>query len=112
LDYGYGITNIVERATAAASELSWEELVAGARTLVKKVRRYQPKALAVLGISAYREAFENPEAQLGRQPGTIDRTAIWVLPNPSGLNAHFTPIKLAQVFKEFLIQLDISPGNR
>ncbi len=108
LDYSYGITNIVSRATAAASELSREELVGGARVLVEKVRRYQPKALAVLGVSAYREAFENPEARLGRQPEAMGRTAIWVLPNPSGLNAHFTPIKLAQVFKEFRMQLDRS----
>lgn len=112
LDRGYGITNIVERATAAASELSREELRDGAVALVEKVRRYKPEALAVLGVSAYREAFEKPEAQLGRQPEVIDFTEVWVLPNPSGLNAHFTPTKLGEVFLEFRKQLDSSRPNR
>jgi TDG/mug DNA glycosylase family protein len=100
LDWGYGITNIVERATAAASELSREELRDGAVALMEKVRRYKPKALAVLGVSAYREAFEKPEAQLGLQPEAIGMTEVWVLPNPSGLNANYQIDKLASLFRE------------
>ncbi|HEY0320422.1 MAG TPA: G/U mismatch-specific DNA glycosylase [Pyrinomonadaceae bacterium] len=97
---GYGITNVVRRATAAASELSNEELIKGGRELEKKVRRYRPKCLAVLGITVYRTAFARPLAKLGRQDETIGETAIWVLPNPSGLNAHYQPKNLARLFGE------------
>ncbi|MDQ3820873.1 MAG: G/U mismatch-specific DNA glycosylase [Acidobacteriota bacterium] len=100
LKSGYGITNIVARTTAAADELSEEELIEGGRRLRAKVRRYRPKVLAVLGISAYRTAFERPRAVLGRQSETIGATLIWVLPNPSGLNAHYQPKDLARLFRE------------
>jgi TDG/mug DNA glycosylase family protein len=95
---GLGVTNIVSRATAGADELSRDELIAGARRLARKVRRYQPKALAILGVSAYRTAFGLPKATIGLQPVGISRTSIWVLPNPSGLNAHYQLAALAAEF--------------
>jgi TDG/mug DNA glycosylase family protein len=101
LAYGYGITNLVERATLNAAELSAEELALGGQQLRTKVTRYQPKVLAVLGISAYRVSFARPSATLGQQPESIGTTQIHVLPNPSGLNAHYTPADLARVFGEF-----------
>jgi TDG/mug DNA glycosylase family protein len=96
LAWGYGITNIVDRATARADELSAEELTAGAQQLIAKVRRYRPRILALLGISAYRIAFAAPKATLGRQQQQIGATDIWVLPNPSGLNAHYQVKDLAE----------------
>lgn len=98
---GYGITNVVARATVAAAELEPHEYVAGARALVRKVRKYQPRAVAFLGIGSYRAAFANPKAVFGRQPADIANAAAWVLPNPSGLNAHYTPKQLARVFADF-----------
>jgi TDG/mug DNA glycosylase family protein len=100
LKLGCGITNIVARATTAADELTAEELVAGARMLERKVRRYEPRWLAVVGIQAYRTAFARPRAKLGRQEETIGATRIWVLPNPSGLNAHYRPDELVELFTE------------
>lgn len=100
LSRGYGITNVVARATAAASELGADELIEGGRELEKKVRRYRPKILAVLGVTVYRTAFARPFAKLGRQSETIGETTIWVLPNPSGLNAHYQPKDLARLFRE------------
>jgi TDG/mug DNA glycosylase family protein len=100
LQLGYGITNIVARASAAADELTAEELVAGARTLERKVRNYAPRVLAVVGIQAYRTAFERPKAKLGLQEETIAATRIWVLPNPSGLNAHYQAGELVALFRE------------
>ncbi|XXT15296.1 G/U mismatch-specific DNA glycosylase [Sorangium sp. So ce429] len=99
LRLGYGITNVVERATASADELSPEELAAGGVRLAAKVRQYRPRFLAVLGIGAYRSAFGRPQAAPGPQPETIDATRIWVLPNPSGLNASYQPEKLAAMFR-------------
>jgi double-stranded uracil-DNA glycosylase len=64
------------------------------------VRRQRPRFLALLGIGAYRAAFERPKARLGLQAETISRTAIWVLPNPSGLNAHYRADALAQLFRQ------------
>ena len=101
LTLGYGITNIVERATVAAAELTAEELAAGGQRLAAKVARYRPVCLAVLGITAYRSAYGRPKAVLGRQPEPIGAAQVYVLPNPSGLNAHFTPADLARVFREF-----------
>lgn len=74
----------------------------GAARLVEKVRRYQPRTLAILGISAYRTAFDRPKAALGRQPEGIGDTVVWVLPNPSGLNAHFRLDDLARLYREVL----------
>lgn len=107
-EFGYGITNLVDRATLLASELSKEELKKGGEILVKKVKKYKPEWVAILGVDSYRKAFNRPNAQIGRQEETIGETKIWVLPNPSGLNAHFTPNKLTKVFREFKRELDSS----
>lgn len=100
LPLGLGITNLVARATNAADELTAEELEAGAKILERKVRRYAPHVLAIVGIGAYRTAFGRPRAKIGLQPETIGSTAIWILPNPSGLNANYTPSQLVDVFRE------------
>jgi double-stranded uracil-DNA glycosylase len=98
LRYGYGITNFVNRATASAAELSPGELEEGGRGLREKVLTYRPGCLAVLGVSAYRLAFRQPGAVLGRQPEALERAVVWVLPNPSGANAHYPPGELARLF--------------
>jgi TDG/mug DNA glycosylase family protein len=100
LPLGYGITNMVSRATARADELSADELRAGLKVLERKARRYHPKIAAILGITSYRTAFGRPHAQLGRQEETLAGSVLWVLPNPSGLNAHFLPARLAKIFAE------------
>ena len=100
LDAGIGITNVCMRGTARADELTREELRNGRVELEAKVERWRPGVLAVLGVTAYRDAFERPGATFGLQPDTIGDTAIWVLPNPSGLNAHFQRADLARVFGE------------
>lgn len=98
LEYGYGMTNIVARATARADELDAAELRQGYATLVAKVKQFQPRYLAILGITAYRTAFGQRQAQIGPQRTTLGPTRIWVLPNPSGLNAHYQLNDLAQVY--------------
>lgn len=100
LTWGWGITNIVPRATATAAELSDNELSAGARRLIRKVRNFAPRFLAVVGVTAYRVAFGRPKAMLGPQDHQIGSTSVWVLPNPSGLNAHHQPADLARLFEE------------
>src|SRR5579859_3421434 len=85
---GFGITNLVDRSTLGSHELSREELLAGGRVLEQKVSRYHPKVVAILGVSAYRWAFNSPKAQVGAQPARLAGALVWVLPNPSGLNAH------------------------
>jgi TDG/mug DNA glycosylase family protein len=100
LDLGYGITNVVDRATATADQVSPKELVQGGRKLVAKARRYRPRFIALLGISAYRAAFNRPDAKLGLQPETLAGSHLWVLPNPSGLNAHYQLKDLARLFRE------------
>lgn len=101
---GIGISNVVHRATAKASELSAEELKAGGQQLVELVARERPKAVAIAGITAYRTAFGLPRAVPGRQPDTIDDlwsgAELWVVPNPSGLNAHETVASLAAAYRE------------
>ena len=96
---GYGITNVVSRATAAAQELSATELAAGGRRLRAQVACYRPRVVAVLGLEAYRVAFACPQARLGRQPETVGASVLWVLPNPSGLNAHYQLKDLERVFR-------------
>lgn len=103
LTYGLGITNIVARASARADELTRDELRAGARTLTALVARYEPKFLAVVGISAYRTAFDHPRATMGEQEERVAGARLWVLPNPSGLNAHYQAPALAAAFRELLI---------
>lgn len=100
LKRGYGITNVVARATASAAELTTKELAAGGRRLKAKVQRCRPRILAVLGVSAYRAAFGQPKAVVGKQKDALDDTMLWVLPNPSGLNAHYQLGDLARMFKE------------
>lgn len=100
LDVGCGITNLVTRTTAAAAELSDEELVRGRRGLERKVRRYAPRWLAVLGIGAYRTAFGHRRAAIGRQAERLGSTGLWVLPNPSGLNANYQLPDLIRLFAE------------
>ncbi len=95
---GYGITNVVARATATADELEPHEFVAGGMKLFARVKRYRPMVLAILGVGAYRAAFDQPKAQVGPQEETIGDTRLWVLPNPSGLNAHYQSARLAEVF--------------
>jgi TDG/mug DNA glycosylase family protein len=96
--YGLGITNVVARPTARADELTAQEYREGGRLLVEEVARLRPRWLAVVGVTAYRAAFGEPKAQVGEQPRTIGGTRVWVLPNPSGLNAHWTAETLAQEF--------------
>ena len=98
LKLGYGITNFVERATATADALSPQEIIEGGKHLAVKVKRYRPKYVAVLGITAYRTAFKLPKAVIGKQNEMIGDSIIWVLPNPSGLNAHYNLKELARVF--------------
>lgn len=100
LDHGYGITNIADPATATADELSDAELIAGARKLVRKVRRYRPWVVAFLGVTAYRTAFGQPGAKLGPQEERIGESVLWVLPNPSGLNAHYQLAGLAELYAQ------------
>jgi TDG/mug DNA glycosylase family protein len=100
LKSGYGITNVVPRTTGTADSLTKEEIVAGGERLRKKVLRYRPKVLAVLGVGAYRTAFNQPKAVVGRQPEKIGDAIVWVLPNPSGLNAHYQAGELARLFRE------------
>jgi TDG/mug DNA glycosylase family protein len=100
LTYRLGITNVVDRPSAKAAELSRAELLAGGENLMKKVLDVRPEWLAVLGVTAYRDAFGDRTAGVGRQHRTIGPTRIWVLPNPSGLNAHFTLPKLTEAFGE------------
>jgi TDG/mug DNA glycosylase family protein len=99
LEYGFGITNLVPRATATADELTPDELVAGQRRLKSKVKRYQPQVVAVLGISAYRTAFAQKDAVPGQQPERLADAVVWVLPNPSGLNAHYQLANLVEHFR-------------
>ena len=97
---GYGITNVIARTTASETDLNKDEYAIGARKLEAKLLRYRPAFLAVLGIGAYRLAFAKPKATLGRQEEKIGDTIVWVLPNPSGLNAHYQPKQLARMFRE------------
>ncbi|WP_010692877.1 G/U mismatch-specific DNA glycosylase [Saccharopolyspora spinosa] len=97
---GLGISNFVARASARAAELSDEELRAGGLALVAKVRRFRPEWVAVVGITAYRVAFGERRATVGRQDRRIEGAGVWVLPNPSGLNAHWTAGTLAAEFRQ------------
>jgi TDG/mug DNA glycosylase family protein len=95
---GVGITNLVARATASADELGDDELRAGRKRLERTVRRYRPRAVAVVGVGAYRIAFNRPAASIGRQPEDVGGALLWVLPNTSGLNAHYQAADFARAF--------------
>jgi TDG/mug DNA glycosylase family protein len=98
--HGIGVTNIAARPTRAADELSREELLAGAAALEATVRRYAPGLVAVVGLTAYRTAFARPAAVMGLQPDTLGGRPVWVLPNPSGLNAHYKPADFARLYAQ------------
>lgn len=100
LRYGIGVTNIVARPTRAAAELDVSELRAGAVTLADLVAEHRPQVVAVLGITAWRAAFDRPKATLGRQPERVGGADTWVAPNPSGLNAHHQLPDLARSYAE------------
>jgi double-stranded uracil-DNA glycosylase len=95
---GVGISNLVRRATARADELTRDELRAGAERLTADVGRWRPDVVAVVGITAYRQAFARPRAVTGLQPDRIAEAETWVVPNPSGLNAHDTVATLARAY--------------
>jgi TDG/mug DNA glycosylase family protein len=101
LALGLGLSNVVSRTTARADELSDEELRAGGEILAAKARRYRPRWIAIVGITAYRTAFGHRGARIGAQDERIGGSRVWVLPNPSGLNAHWTPQTLAGEFARF-----------
>jgi len=111
LALGYGITNLVSRTTATADELADDELRAGARRLRAKVRRLKPRFLAMVGLGAYRIAFERPRAKEGLQPETIGGTKIWLLPNPSGLNAYHQRVALVRLFRQLHAAIDVPRGT-
>ena len=98
--YGVGITNLADRPTRAAAELAPEELHDGAAALDALVARWQPRLLAVLGVTAWRTAFGRPRAGLGLQDATVGGRPVWILPNPSGLNAHHQLPDLARLYGE------------
>jgi TDG/mug DNA glycosylase family protein len=100
LDYGIGITNLVDRTSRAAADLEPAELQAGAVQLAAKAGRWRPHWVAVLGVQAYRTAFRRPRAVIGRQAERLAETGLWVLPNPSGLQAHYQLPELTSLFSE------------
>jgi TDG/mug DNA glycosylase family protein len=104
---GVGITNLVAVATARADELTRDELVAGARSLRRRVARIRPDTVAVLGITAYRAAFNRPHATVGPQPEPLGEAPLWVVPNPSGLNAHANVDSLAAAYREVALEAGI-----
>ena len=110
LALGLGITNVAPRATARAAELAPAELREGALALAEKVARLRPQWLAVLGVTVYRTAFGLPGAIVGPQAASLGPTRVWVLPNPSGLNAHWTPAALAGEFARLRAQAAAPSG--
>ncbi len=108
LSYGLGVTNLVARTTARADELSAAELVAGSVRLTALVERWQPRWLAVLGVTAYRTGFGRRRAGVGRQEELNGQSGVWVLPNPSGLNAHYQADALTAAFAELRSAADLS----
>jgi TDG/mug DNA glycosylase family protein len=100
LKSGIGISNVVPHATASAAELTAQDLIAGGRRLAAKVKRYRPKVVAILGVGAYRHAFGKPKARIGEQTERIHDANVWVLPNPSGLNANYQLPDLVKLFKK------------
>ncbi len=106
LDHGLGITNLVARTTARAAELTRDEFVAGGQALDALAHRVRPAWVAVLGITGYRAAFDEPRAVIGPQERQVGGAGLWVLPNPSGLNAHFTLPRLAEEFARLRQQVE------
>jgi double-stranded uracil-DNA glycosylase len=100
LKCGIGISNVVPHATASAAELTREDFIKGGRLLTAKVKRFRPSIVAILGVGAYRHAFNQPKAQVGEQPERIHNARVWVLPNPSGLNANYQLPEIVRLFVE------------
>jgi TDG/mug DNA glycosylase family protein len=100
VEYGLGITNVVDRPTRGAAELSAAEMRAGMQALARLAAQYEPRVVAVVGLTAWRTGFDRPAAGLGLQPDTIGDRPAWVLPNPSGLNAHYQLPDLIRMFRE------------
>lgn len=100
LKLGIGISNVVPHATASAAELTKEDFAKGGRALAAKVKRYRPRIVAILGVGAYRQAFARPKASIGEQSERIHSARVWVLPNPSGLNANYQLPELVRLFRE------------
>ncbi len=100
--WGAGLTNLAARPTAKASELTAAELRDGAEILEAAVHRHRPRAVAVVGVTAYRQAFERPKASIGPQPDGLGSAMLWALPNPSGLNAHYQLPALAALYGRML----------
>jgi double-stranded uracil-DNA glycosylase len=100
LDLKIGVTNVVAHATAAAAELTRDDFIKGGKRLRAKVRRHRPRVVAVLGVGAYRESFARPKASIGEQDERICDARIWVLPNPSGLNANYQLPELVKLFSK------------
>ena len=99
LKSGIGISNVVPHATASAAELTKEDFARSGRLLARKVKRYRPRVVAVLGVGAYRQAFGQPKAVVGEQAEEIHSARVWVLPNPSGLNANYQLPELVRLFR-------------
>jgi TDG/mug DNA glycosylase family protein len=99
LQHGLGVTNMVARTTATAAELTRDEIREGGEILERKVREHKPKAVAVLGVQAYRQAFSQPKATVGEQEARLADARIWVLPNPSGLQAHYQLPDMVELFR-------------
>lgn len=112
LERGIGLTNLVARTTASAAELTPRELAAGRRRLEAKVRRLRPRAVAVLGVGAYRLAFARPRAGLGIQPERLAGAALWVLPNPSGRSAHYALADLVLLYRRLLERVESGDVRR
>jgi TDG/mug DNA glycosylase family protein len=113
LPLGYGLTNVVPRASAGENDLSAEEIVEGGKKLRAKVKKFKPRVLAVCGLGACRIAFDRPKAAVGPQDEYIGETKLWVLPNPSGLNAHYQVSNLAVLFRELreFVEGPADPGE-
>lgn len=110
-DFGCGVTNLVARTTATADELTLAELAAGAARLRRKVARHRPRVVAILGIGAYQRAFDRPRAMMGEQPDRLAGARLWVLPNPSGLNASYQLPALEHAFRALRASVGV-PGYR
>jgi TDG/mug DNA glycosylase family protein len=111
LDSGIGITNLVPLATARADELTQAQVRAGVGPLTELVSRTQPRVVAVLGITVYREAFADRSVTVGKQPRRLAGAELWVLPNPSGLNAHETVQSLAAAYREAAVAAGVLPES-
>ncbi len=106
LELGCGITSFVKRTTARADELTTEEYIEGGAALLRKIEKYKPQNLAVLGIGAYRTAFAKPKASVGLQTEKIGGAKVWLLPNPSGLNANYQIKDFVALFSEMKETID------